>query len=61
MSRLLNAWKSRSNKAYLLRYLRDLQQIAIPELLEQRYQKFRRMGMYDEGVPPTAVAGNQIG
>ena len=37
-------------KAYLLRYLRDLSQLTIPELLEKRYQKFRKMGVFDEGV-----------
>jgi acetyl-CoA carboxylase carboxyl transferase subunit alpha len=36
-------------KAYLLRYLRELQQTPIQELLEQRYQKFRRMGAFVEG------------
>jgi acetyl-CoA carboxylase carboxyl transferase subunit alpha len=35
-------------KAYLLRYLRELKQIPIEDLLEQRYQKFRRMGVFDE-------------
>jgi acetyl-CoA carboxylase carboxyl transferase subunit alpha len=37
-------------KAYLLRYLRELKALAREELLEQRYQKFRRMGVFDEGV-----------
>ena len=37
-------------KAYLLRYLRELTQLTIPELLEKRYQKFRKMGVFDEGV-----------
>lgn len=36
-------------KAYLLRYLRDLRSLPVDELLEQRYQKFRRMGVFDEG------------
>jgi acetyl-CoA carboxylase carboxyl transferase subunit alpha len=35
-------------KAYLLRYLRELRSIPGEELLEQRYQKFRRMGVCDE-------------
>ncbi len=35
-------------KAYLLRYLRELKQLPLEELLEQRYQKFRRMGVYEE-------------
>jgi len=34
-------------KAYLLRYLRDLRPLSNDELLEQRYQKFRRMGVFD--------------
>jgi acetyl-CoA carboxylase carboxyl transferase subunit alpha len=45
-------------KAYLLRYLRELRNLPTEELLEQRYQKFRRMGVYDEGAPdePGAAA-----
>jgi acetyl-CoA carboxylase carboxyl transferase subunit alpha len=35
-------------KAYLLRYLRDLRNLPADELLEARYQKFRRMGVFDE-------------
>jgi acetyl-CoA carboxylase carboxyl transferase subunit alpha len=35
-------------KIYLLRYLRELRQVPAEELLEQRYQKFRRMGVFDE-------------
>jgi acetyl-CoA carboxylase carboxyl transferase subunit alpha len=37
-------------KTYLLRYLRELRQIPPEDLLEQRYQKFRRMGVFDEGL-----------
>jgi acetyl-CoA carboxylase carboxyl transferase subunit alpha len=44
-------------KAYLLRYLRDLRSVPAEELLEQRYQKFRRMGVLDEGGPGPAAAG----
>jgi acetyl-CoA carboxylase carboxyl transferase subunit alpha len=36
-------------KAHLLRYLRELQSLPNEELLEQRYQKFRRMGIFREG------------
>ncbi len=36
-------------KAHLLRYLRELRNLPADELLEQRYQKFRRMGMYLDG------------
>src|SRR5262245_19262475 len=47
-------------KGYLLRYLRDLKQLPVEELLEQRYQKFRRMGVFDEGAAgQPAAAGNQ--
>jgi acetyl-CoA carboxylase carboxyl transferase subunit alpha len=47
-------------KAYLLRSLRDLKQLPMEELLEQRYQKFRKMGVFDEGsAGETAAAGNQ--
>lgn len=39
-------------KSYLLRYLRELRILPIPDLLEQRYQKFRRMGvLHDDLVP----------
>src|SRR5438874_3581400 len=37
-------------KTYLLRYLRDLRNVPDEELLEQRYQKFRRMGVFDEAL-----------
>ena len=37
-------------KTYLLRYLRELRAVPREELLEQRYQKFRQMGMFLEGV-----------
>jgi acetyl-CoA carboxylase carboxyl transferase subunit alpha len=39
-------------KAHLLRCLRELRPVAVEELLEGRYQKFRRMGMFttDPGV-----------
>ncbi len=34
-------------KGYLLKALHRLQQLPVPDLLEQRYQKFRRMGLYE--------------
>ncbi len=46
-------------KTYLLRSLREVSQTPTEELLEQRYQKFRRMGVFDEGpleAPGTAAA-----
>jgi acetyl-CoA carboxylase carboxyl transferase subunit alpha len=46
-------------KAYLLRSLRELKQIPLGELVEQRYQKFRKMGVFDEGPQDVAAAGNQ--
>ena len=39
-------------KAYLLRYLRDLKQIPVDQLLERRYEKFRKMGVFDLGISP---------
>lgn len=44
-------------KTYLLRYLRDLKKLTAAELVEQRYQKFRRMGVFDEGGIEEAKAG----
>jgi acetyl-CoA carboxylase carboxyl transferase subunit alpha len=35
-------------KTYLLRYLRELKSVSIEDLLEQRYQLFRRMGVFEE-------------
>ena len=46
-------------KAYLLRSLRELKQIPPADLLEQRYQKFRKMGVFDEGAVDLPAAGNQ--
>ena len=37
-------------KAYLLRYLREVRALPPEELLELRYQKFRRMGVFDESL-----------
>jgi acetyl-CoA carboxylase carboxyl transferase subunit alpha len=39
-------------KAHLLRYLRDLRALPMDDLLDQRYQKFRRMGVLLEDSPP---------
>jgi acetyl-CoA carboxylase carboxyl transferase subunit alpha len=44
-------------KAYLLRYLRELRSTPVEELLEQRYLKFRRMGVFEEALPE--VEGNR--
>jgi acetyl-CoA carboxylase carboxyl transferase subunit alpha len=40
-------------KTYLLRYLRELRSLSPSELLEARYQKFRRMGVFE--VAPAAA------
>src|SRR6202162_6166474 len=37
-------------KSYLLRYLRELRHVPVEDLLERRYQKFRAMGVFDEGL-----------
>jgi acetyl-CoA carboxylase carboxyl transferase subunit alpha len=34
-------------KSYLLRYLRELKPLGIEQLVEGRYQKFRKMGVYE--------------
>jgi acetyl-CoA carboxylase carboxyl transferase subunit alpha len=39
---------SRQLKSYLIRALRSLQNVPIDKLLDDRYQKFRRMGVYLE-------------
>jgi acetyl-CoA carboxylase carboxyl transferase subunit alpha len=46
-------------KTYLLRYLRELRSLPVPDLLEARYQKFRKMGVYlvDNAEPPGVVSG----
>lgn len=43
-------------KIYLLRHLRELRNLPVEELLELRYQKFRRMGVFDEGLAGEAGA-----
>jgi acetyl-CoA carboxylase carboxyl transferase subunit alpha len=44
-------------KTYLLRYLRELTPLAIEELLEGRYQKFRRMGFFETMMAIPRAAG----
>jgi acetyl-CoA carboxylase carboxyl transferase subunit alpha len=36
-------------KTYLLRYIRELRPVPTADLLEARYQKFRRMGVFEHG------------
>ncbi len=43
-------------KTYLLRYLRELRHAPMEELLEGRYQKFRRMGVFLADGPANGVA-----
>jgi acetyl-CoA carboxylase carboxyl transferase subunit alpha len=44
-------------KSYLLRYLRELRQLPTEDLLEARYQKFRKMGVFT--VEPPGPLGLQ--
>jgi acetyl-CoA carboxylase carboxyl transferase subunit alpha len=43
-------------KAYLVRYLRDLKTVPLDDLLEQRYQKFRQMGVVVAGAEGAAAS-----
>jgi acetyl-CoA carboxylase carboxyl transferase subunit alpha len=47
-------------KSYLLRYLRELRGVPVEELLEQRYQKFRRMGMFTQGLTTDETHDSQV-
>jgi acetyl-CoA carboxylase carboxyl transferase subunit alpha len=40
-------------KKYLLEHLRKLQALSIPDLLHQRYAKYRAMGRFEEAHPPS--------
>jgi acetyl-CoA carboxylase carboxyl transferase subunit alpha len=42
-------------KMYLLRSIKELRHLPVEELLEGRYQKFRRMGLFENKGP--AVGG----
>jgi acetyl-CoA carboxylase carboxyl transferase subunit alpha len=48
---------SNTLKTFLLRYLRELRPLSRDDLLEQRYQKFRRMGVFLESPPAMSAAG----
>jgi acetyl-CoA carboxylase carboxyl transferase subunit alpha len=37
-------------KSYLIRYLRELRSVPIDQLLDNRYRKFRAMGVFDEPI-----------
>jgi acetyl-CoA carboxylase carboxyl transferase subunit alpha len=43
-------------KAYLVRYLKELRSLPVEELLEQRYQKFRRLGVFDQATGESPAA-----
>ncbi len=45
-------------KTYLLRYLRELRPLPTEELLRLRYEKFRRMGVFDESPPTPEPSAN---
>lgn len=45
-------------KSYLLRHLRELRNVPVDELLEQRYQKFRRMGVFLDGASQTGLSAD---
>jgi acetyl-CoA carboxylase carboxyl transferase subunit alpha len=45
-------------KGYLLRYLRELRPLSAVELLESRYQKFRKMGVFDVAAPSAETDGS---
>jgi acetyl-CoA carboxylase carboxyl transferase subunit alpha len=46
-------------KGYLVRYLRQLRNVPADDLLEARYQKFRRLGVFVEGLTtPDGPSGN---
>ena len=46
-------------KASIMQALRDLSAIETPDLLERRYQKFRRIGQFEEGGSVTADTAAQ--
>jgi acetyl-CoA carboxylase carboxyl transferase subunit alpha len=48
-------------KGYLLRYLRELRHVPAEELLAARYQKFRRMGVFFEGLTEGEGTGGDNG
>jgi len=50
-------------KSYLLRYLRELRNVPPDDLLDGRYQKFRRMGVFVEGLTTEdeAPASDDVG
>lgn len=47
-------------KSFLVRSLRDIASQPRDQLLELRYQKFRKIGIFDEGVPETAFVEDPL-
>ncbi len=47
-------------KTYLLRYLRELSQVPIEQLLDGRYSKFRAMGVFDDEPNGEGAAVNGV-
>ncbi len=47
-------------QAFLTRTLRELGSLDATDLLDRRYDKFRRMGVFDEGLPVAAQTGAVI-
>ena len=41
---------------YLTKSLRELQKLSVDSLLQNRYEKFRRMGVFLESAPESAGA-----
>lgn len=44
-------------KAFLKRHLKELQQLPIEQLLDQRYERFRKIGIFEEQQAAEQVAG----
>ena len=40
-------------KSFLIRSLREIADQPRSEILDRRYEKFRRMGVFEEGAPPS--------
>ncbi len=44
----------------IARYLEELNQLSVEELLEQRYQRFRKLGEFEGNAPPNNIAENEV-
>ncbi len=47
-------------KTALLRHIRELKQLSVEDLLEQRYQKFRQIGQYGRATTASASETSQV-